>query len=315
MVLVRGPGVEVPDAGGERQQHGEQEARSDREVAEAEPGGSAPGAGAPPVAGTAAGLAAAAGLRSGGRDRLRRAAALPAWPRERPRLSAAGCGCGFGAAGRDRLDGPERRRAGRGSVGALLIGTCGNACLPRRRRGLSSCSGRGLLLAPGESKPVNDRRPGRCRASAMVTQMQASPSPARPRPPVPLQWLRVLFALVVREMATKFGRSWGGYLWAIAEPLGGILLLTARLQLRLPQAAARHQLRAVLRHRHHPLLPVQHRDRLGRPGDRTQPGAAHLPGGEPARRGARQVRDRLRDDVRSSACCSTPASSSTTTCR
>lgn len=44
---------------------------------------------------------------------------------------------------------------------------------------------------------------------------------------VPLQRLRVLFALVVREMSTKFGRSWGGYFWAIAEPVGGILLLTA----------------------------------------------------------------------------------------
>ena len=43
---------------------------------------------------------------------------------------------------------------------------------------------------------------------------------------VRLRWLRVLFALVVREMSTKFGRSWGGYLWAIVEPLGGILLLT-----------------------------------------------------------------------------------------
>jgi capsular polysaccharide transport system permease protein len=49
---------------------------------------------------------------------------------------------------------------------------------------------------------------------------------APPRPRVRLQWLRVLFALVVREMSTKFGRSWGGYLWAVAEPLGGILMLT-----------------------------------------------------------------------------------------
>jgi capsular polysaccharide transport system permease protein len=43
---------------------------------------------------------------------------------------------------------------------------------------------------------------------------------------IPLQRLRVLFALIVREMGTRFGRSWGGYLWAIAEPLGGIVLLT-----------------------------------------------------------------------------------------
>ena len=37
----------------------------------------------------------------------------------------------------------------------------------------------------------------------------------------------MLFALVVREMSTKFGRRGGGYFWAIAEPVGGILLLTA----------------------------------------------------------------------------------------
>jgi capsular polysaccharide transport system permease protein len=53
-----------------------------------------------------------------------------------------------------------------------------------------------------------------------------TPGPAAGRAAVPLQRLRVLFALVVREMATRFGRSWGGYLWAVAEPLGGILLLT-----------------------------------------------------------------------------------------
>lgn len=51
----------------------------------------------------------------------------------------------------------------------------------------------------------------------------AGPLPGRT---VRLQRVRVLFALVVREMATKFGRSAGGYLWAIAEPLGGILMLT-----------------------------------------------------------------------------------------
>lgn len=46
------------------------------------------------------------------------------------------------------------------------------------------------------------------------------------RGPVAFQRLRVLFAMVVRETGTKFGRSYGGYLWAIAEPLGGILMLT-----------------------------------------------------------------------------------------
>jgi capsular polysaccharide transport system permease protein len=60
-------------------------------------------------------------------------------------------------------------------------------------------------------------------------EMQVLSPPMAPpavHSPVRLRWLRVLFALVVREMSTKFGRSWGGYIWAIAEPLGGILLLT-----------------------------------------------------------------------------------------
>ena len=42
---------------------------------------------------------------------------------------------------------------------------------------------------------------------------------------VRFQRLRVLFALVVREMSTRYGRSYGGYFWAIAQPLGSILLL------------------------------------------------------------------------------------------
>jgi capsular polysaccharide transport system permease protein len=50
--------------------------------------------------------------------------------------------------------------------------------------------------------------------------------PAAHRGPVPFQRLRVLFAMVVRETGTKFGRSYGGYIWAIAEPLGGIVMLT-----------------------------------------------------------------------------------------
>lgn len=38
--------------------------------------------------------------------------------------------------------------------------------------------------------------------------------------------LRAFLALVLREMATSYGRSPGGYFWAIAEPVGGIMLLT-----------------------------------------------------------------------------------------
>lgn len=38
--------------------------------------------------------------------------------------------------------------------------------------------------------------------------------------------LRAIGALVLREMATTNGRSAGGYLWAVAEPVAGIVLLT-----------------------------------------------------------------------------------------
>lgn len=54
---------------------------------------------------------------------------------------------------------------------------------------------------------------------------------------VRFQRLRVLFALTVREMGASFGRSAGGYLWAIAEPLGGITMLSLvfSLAMRKPQ--------------------------------------------------------------------------------
>ena len=50
---------------------------------------------------------------------------------------------------------------------------------------------------------------------------------------VPLQRLRVLFALIVRDMSAKFGRSVGGYVWSIAEPLGGIVLLSVAFSIAL----------------------------------------------------------------------------------
>ena len=33
-------------------------------------------------------------------------------------------------------------------------------------------------------------------------------------------------ALIIREMATTYGTSPGGYLWALLEPVAGIALLT-----------------------------------------------------------------------------------------
>lgn len=36
---------------------------------------------------------------------------------------------------------------------------------------------------------------------------------------------RTVLALMLREMSTRYGRSPGGYLWAVLEPLGGIFVL------------------------------------------------------------------------------------------
>lgn len=42
---------------------------------------------------------------------------------------------------------------------------------------------------------------------------------------------RVISALIMREMTTTYGRSPGGYLWVIAEPLGGIVALSLAFSL------------------------------------------------------------------------------------
>jgi len=43
----------------------------------------------------------------------------------------------------------------------------------------------------------------------------------------PFATFRAIFALMLREMSTTYGRSPGGYVWAILEPAAGIALLTA----------------------------------------------------------------------------------------
>lgn len=44
---------------------------------------------------------------------------------------------------------------------------------------------------------------------------------------------RTVFALILREMSTRYGRSPGGYLWAILEPLGGVVILALAFSLLL----------------------------------------------------------------------------------
>lgn len=66
--------------------------------------------------------------------------------------------------------------------------------------------------------------------------MSENPTPALSQDPPELRpahrlrrfaSLRAIGALVLREMSTSYGKSAGGYFWAIAEPVGGIVLLTA----------------------------------------------------------------------------------------
>ncbi|MCC5956800.1 MAG: hypothetical protein JJU07_11910, partial [Natronohydrobacter sp.] len=47
----------------------------------------------------------------------------------------------------------------------------------------------------------------------------------RATPPVAVASFRSISALMLREMATRYGRTPGGYLWAVVEPLGMILIL------------------------------------------------------------------------------------------
>ena len=47
----------------------------------------------------------------------------------------------------------------------------------------------------------------------------------RPRHRRKLTTMRTVSALMLREMSTRYGKSPGGYVWAILEPLGAILIL------------------------------------------------------------------------------------------
>jgi capsular polysaccharide transport system permease protein len=71
-------------------------------------------------------------------------------------------------------------------------------------------------------------------AGGMTATLPPGLHPVRPKPVSSrFRRLRVLTALVVREMSTRYGRSAGGYFWALAEPLGGIVLLAIVFSLAL----------------------------------------------------------------------------------
>lgn len=59
-------------------------------------------------------------------------------------------------------------------------------------------------------------------SGAMQRALPSGPSHPRRRFAGP----RAVFALMLREMASTYGRSPGGYLWAVLDPLAGVILLT-----------------------------------------------------------------------------------------
>ena len=64
-----------------------------------------------------------------------------------------------------------------------------------------------------------------------------APAPAPPAPPPasagPRRFatMRTVLALMLREMSTRYGRTPGGYAWAILEPLGAIIVLSVGFSL------------------------------------------------------------------------------------
>lgn len=56
--------------------------------------------------------------------------------------------------------------------------------------------------------------------------MSRLPDPKLRAPSVAVSAFRAISALMLREMSTRYGRTPGGYIWAILEPLGMIVLLS-----------------------------------------------------------------------------------------
>lgn len=66
----------------------------------------------------------------------------------------------------------------------------------------------------------------------LPNQLPDTPMRALPeKGPRPFSALRTVVALMLREMSTRYGRSPGGYIWAVIEPLAGILMLAIAFSL------------------------------------------------------------------------------------
>ena len=73
--------------------------------------------------------------------------------------------------------------------------------------------------------------------------MTAPAPPFRPEPALRVH-LRVVAALLRREMSTRYGRSSVGYLWAVAEPCGMIFALSLAFALMSRRVSVRSGIRS-----------------------------------------------------------------------
>ncbi len=62
----------------------------------------------------------------------------------------------------------------------------------------------------------------------MYSVPRPTPPPLTPPPGANRSYptVRAIMALMLREMSTRYGKNPGGYVWAILEPLGGIIILS-----------------------------------------------------------------------------------------
>lgn len=78
---------------------------------------------------------------------------------------------------------------------------------------------------------MSDTRISPASVTAAATAADHRPAgPARPARNGLFRMARTVVALMLREISTSYGRSAGGYVWALADPILGIALLTAVFQ-------------------------------------------------------------------------------------
>lgn len=102
----------------------------------------------------------------------------------------------------------------------------------RQRRDAAGMKGVcSLFIHDAETRPESVRK-GLTQAVAETT---IHPPPLPVRRQARFGAWRVVVALMLREMATSHGRSPGGYLWAVLEPVAGVALLSAIFSVALHQ--------------------------------------------------------------------------------